>query len=815
MISSSDEYFAGLAPAAIPGNRSSTPAKQGQPEDEAHKRRRSRSRVQKHKQGGKNEAKNSSSDGVSDCGNPSQELLRQVPHCAKQGNNAPTRSAQGGDNSAKSAGKTNQPRSSLKPHQQPRNSKVTGDTEDTVSPPQSKVKHGPPLDARKMVRVDFGEEIPYENLDAYLSHLFKCSSSSFKIVDVCDHGESANCILLGFESAQDVKAFLESKNNEFTIVCADRCSEERFCAAQSERNLLAEFTAKSKIPIARHKKKLREFEDRYKSEKSKAKKLSISASHVAAEEIGAIACQLTILKHQLMEFEFFLRLVGSQLEKTEEITKMSMQAFKNGFVSELKKFETAFPIYAHKSEITDLVKKEQVSILLGETGSGKSTQVVQYLLSAGFAENGMIICTQPRKVSAISLAERVSSELDSPVGELVGYHVGMQRKSSKHTKIVYMTDSCLLNVCRNDPLFKEYSCIIIDEANERSLQTDLLLGMVKRCLPLRPELRVIVTSATIMPDVFVAFFGGAPVYKVSGKTYPVDVIYDKGDVVDAQYQLDYVERAVAKTLEIHKEDRDNLGDILVFLTSGLETEKAMKSLQSQLPKDFSGPKANVLQLHGRLPPEEQRRAFEPTPPGCRKIVFATNVAETSVTIPGVRFIVDTGMVKSAAFDHKRNMHILKVREISKSSAQQRKGRAGRTAPGRCYRLYSETSFEKMDDMAKPEILCTHVGSAILQLLSYGICDCHEFDFVESPPPEAMTNAMMLLEGLGACLNGKLTDLGKQMAVLPMEPRLAKLLLKGIQMDYGMEAAIMTAICTVGGSIFFSAGTLEQRQECDK
>ncbi|CAC5409855.1 DHX8 [Mytilus coruscus] len=500
------------------------------------------------------------------------------------------------------------------------------------------------------------------------------------------------------------------------------------------------------------------------------------------------------MESQTSEFKSFIKSFHCKLEKLKNssFNEQELLELETSFKSECDRFAAALPIYACRTEICTMIYKYQTSVILGETGSGKSTQVVQYLYQTGIYSEGIIICTQPRKVAAISLATRVAKEMSSNVGNLVGYQVGMQSKKSKDTKILYVTDHVLLNECLRDPHLSLFSCIIIDEAHERSIFTDLLLGMIKKCLPSRPDLRVVVTSATIDPDVFVRFFGECPVLSVSGRTFPVDV-----------------EWTLEKAIDVHL--REDKGDILVFLTSPLEVEKSCKQFEDKLRgyRDFI-----CLPLHGKLQANEQQRVFNPASHGKRKIVFATNSAETSITIPGIKYVVDSGRIKEMQFDPKKNISSLVVTLVTQSSANQRSGRAGRTAPGKCFRLYSENEYKKMNVCSTPEILRVNLGQAILKLMELGV-DPISFDFVESPPRHQLTNAMETLVSIGAVSDGMLTDIGKWIAKLPFDPIFGAFIHDAIECDVGIEALILTACCGSGGSLFYRSGTLADKTNADK
>ncbi|XP_063402504.1 uncharacterized protein LOC134686725 [Mytilus trossulus] len=512
------------------------------------------------------------------------------------------------------------------------------------------------------------------------------------------------------------------------------------------------------------------------------------------------------MESQKSEFLFFIKSFLCKLEKLQNSSfdEQELLELETCFKSECNRFAAALPIYACRTGICTTINTDQTSVILGETGSGKSTQVVQYLYQTGLYSEGIIICTQPRKVAAISLATRVAKEMSSNVGNLVGYQVGMNSKKSKDTKILYVTDHVLLNECLRDPNLTLFSCIIIDEAHERSIFTDLLLGMIKKCLPSRPDLRVVVTSATIDPDVFVRFFGECPVLSVSGRTFPVDVEWS-----EEAFDDNYEKRTLEKAIDVHL--REDKGDILVFLTSPLEVEKSCKQFEEKLRNyhDFI-----CLPLHGKLQANEQQRVFTPAPHGKRKIVFATNSAETSITIPGIKYVVDSGRIKEMQFDPKKNISSLVVTLVTQSSANQRSGRAGRTAPGKCFRLYSESEYKEMNVCSTPEILRVNLGQAILKLMELGV-DPISFDFVESPPRDQLTNAMETLVSIGAVADGILTDVGKWIAKLPFDPIFGAFIHDAIECHVGIEALILTACCGSGGSLFYRSGNLEEKTNADK
>ena len=513
------------------------------------------------------------------------------------------------------------------------------------------------------------------------------------------------------------------------------------------------------------------------------------------------------IKESTLRKEVFLKCCAEIQCKLESNEGPSIDSLRASFYREVQRYDKALPIYAHRLDFMKTVEAHQVCILIGETGSGKSTQLVQYLSEAEYASNGLIVCTQPRKLAAISLAEHVSREVNEEVGETYGYVAARSKKSAK-TEVLYMTDHTLLNECIADPYLRKYSCLVIDEAHERSIHTDILIAFIKRCLPYREDLKVIITSATIDPTLFSVYFNHCPIIEVPGRTYPVQVNWDLPQV--SILERDYVSEAVSKVHDIHISKWNEPGDVLVFLTCPAEIERACKLAKEILKND-----ATVLPLHGKLQPEDQQKIFECTERGKRKVVFSTNVAETSVTIPGIVYVIDTGLSKELCYDPQKNMNSLEIRPISKSSADQRKGRAGRTCPGECYRLYSEMDYADMRNDSTPEILRITLAFAVIKLYEFGIKDIHSFEFVESPDRKALDEAIENLKFLGAIEDGKLTKLGKTMALLPLEPNLSKVLLDAIDKGVGMEAAAAVAVSTLAGRVFFRPVATESQEESDK
>lgn len=433
------------------------------------------------------------------------------------------------------------------------------------------------------------------------------------------------------------------------------------------------------------------------------------------------------------------------------------------------------PVKLFEGEIVEQVTKHPVLVIIGETGSGKTTQISQILYRAHFADSGVIAVTQPRRVAAVSVARRVASELNVRVGEEVGYAIRFEDRASDKTCIKYLTDGCLLRECLSDADLKHYSVIILDEAHERSLNTDILLGLLKRLAGRKsPSLRIIITSATLDGEKFSQFFSGCPIMKIPGKLFPVEILYS------TEQPVSYLESAVQTALEVHT--REGPGDILLFLTGQDEIEKAILKIEEKirLLEEGSCMDAIILPLHASLPPEMQVRVFTPSPASCRRIIVATNIAETSLTVDGVVYVIDPGVVKQRQYSPATGMYSLVVVQISRVQATQRAGRAGRTRPGKCYRLYTEAIFQnELPAVTVPEIQRSSLTGAILHLKSLDLPDVNvlDFKFLDPPSRALLEDALQQLYIINAIHeDGSITSVGKRMAELPLEPSLARALL---------------------------------------
>ncbi|KAL7961223.1 P-loop containing nucleoside triphosphate hydrolase protein [Trichoderma compactum] len=440
----------------------------------------------------------------------------------------------------------------------------------------------------------------------------------------------------------------------------------------------------------------------------------------------------------------------------------------------IKEQRESLPVFAFRSQLIKAVQENQILIVVGETGSGKTTQLTQYLAEAGFADNGIIGCTQPRRVAAMSVAKRVAEEVGCRLGEEVGYNVRFDDCTSPATRIKYMTDGMLQREILMDPDMKRYSCIMLDEAHERTISTDVLFALLKKALKRRPDMKVIVTSATLDADKFSAYFNECPIFTIPGRTFPVEILYSR------EPESDYLDAALVTVMQIHLTEPK--GDILLFLTGQEEIDTSCEILYERMKAlGPSVPDLLILPVYAQLPSEMQSRIFEPAPPGSRKVVIATNIAETSITIDEIYYVVDPGFVKQNAYDPKLGMDSLVVTPISQAQANQRAGRAGRTGPGKCFRLYTEAAYQsEMLPTTIPEIQRQNLANTILMLKAMGINDLLHFDFMDPPPINTMLTALEELYALSALDDeGLLTRLGRKMADFPMEPSLAKVLIAAV------------------------------------
>ncbi len=492
------------------------------------------------------------------------------------------------------------------------------------------------------------------------------------------------------------------------------------------------------------------------------------------------------------------------------------------------------PVYSYRSRIVQSVADNRVTVLVAETGSGKSSQVPKYLYldyypeEGGCRGGGAVTCTQPRKVAATNLAEYVGVGLGERKGKRGRRKVAARTSAAERTRVeadlVFTTDNALLQEWAADPMLSAYRCVVVDEAHERTLATDLLLSILKKTLKQRPDFRVVITSATIDPAVFSEYFRdfSTNVINVPGKLHPVRTVWSHREL---NLGKNYVEEAVEKILEIfHDGDNDDGGDVLVFVATLADTERGSKLLEARCPPAIFQ-RLHVLSLHGRLRQHEQREVFGASP-GRRKVIFSTNVAETSVTVPGVTSVVDCGMAKERQFDPRTGASVLRLTAVSKSSARQRAGRAGRTAPGRCYRLYTEGDFEGMREAVDPEIKRLPLDQCLLLLFKLGVTNPGEYEFLDPPSPQAVLQSLDSLRYLEAiepresndCANEgfSLTTLGRKMSHFPIDPRLSRMLVLCLQHhpEAAPDVAELCALVANGGNIFFRQGTDQEKEAAD-
>lgn len=453
-------------------------------------------------------------------------------------------------------------------------------------------------------------------------------------------------------------------------------------------------------------------------------------------------------------------------------------------------------------EFLQLYQQSQILVFVGETGSGKTTQIPQFVLYDDLpqTQGKMVACTQPRRVAAMSVAQRVAAEMDVKLGEEVGYSIRFEDMTGPKTIMKYMTDGMLLREAMNDPNLSRYSTIMLDEAHERTMATDILMGLLKEVVVRRPDLKIIIMSATLDAQKFQRYFMDAPLLAVPGRTHPVEIFYTP------EPEQDYVEAAVRTVLQIHATEAE--GDILLFLTGEEEIEDASRKIAlegDEMVREADAGPIKVYPLYGSLPPHMQQRIFDPAPPPRRpggrpgrKVIVSTNIAETSLTIDGIVYVVDPGFSKQKIYNPRIRVESLLVSPISKASAQQRAGRAGRTRPGKCFRLYTEGAFKKeLIESTYPEILRSNLSSTVLELKKLGVDDLVHFDLMDPPAPETLMRALEELNYL-ACLDddGNLTQLGRLASDFPLDPALAVMLISSPEFYCSNEILSITALLSV-------------------
>eukprot|EP00794_Sanderia_malayensis_P005487 gene5487-6172_t len=469
-------------------------------------------------------------------------------------------------------------------------------------------------------------------------------------------------------------------------------------------------------------------------------------------------------------------LLPSLAEQVPKFNIYNNRPYSDRFHEILKK-RLQLPVWEYRNEFMKTAFKNQVIVLVGETGSGKTTQIPQWCLELmSYGRRKHVACTQPRRVAAMSVAQRVADEMDVVLGQEVGYSIRFEDCSSSRTLMKYMTDGMLLREAMTDPLLDRYGIILLDEAHERTLATDILMGLIKEVIKQRPDLKVIVMSATLDAGKFQEYFDSAPLMTIPGRTHPVEIFYTP------EPERDYLEAAIRT-----------------------EIDEACKRIKREV--ENLGPEIGDLKcipLYSTLPPNLQQRIFESPPPNKsngaigRKVVVSTNIAETSLTIDGVVFVIDPGFSKQKVYNPRIRVESLLVSAISKASAQQRAGRAGRTRPGKCFRLYTEKAYKnEMQDNTYPEILRSNLGTVVLQLKKLGIDDLVHFDFMDPPAPETLMRALELLNYLAALDdNGDLTELGSMMAEFPLDPQLSKMVIASTDFNCSNEALSIVAMLSV-------------------
>ena len=484
--------------------------------------------------------------------------------------------------------------------------------------------------------------------------------------------------------------------------------------------------------------------------------------------------------------------VGPDAEKNADVADAAAARRARKLV--LQRVRASLPIAFSRERLVAEIRARETLIVVGETGSGKTTQLPQYAHEAGLAGGLAVACTQPRRVAAVSVARRVAEETGTALGDLVGYAIRFEDVSSASTRVKFLTDGMLLREATADANLERYGVVMIDEAHERTLQTDFLLGVLKRTQERRrasrKPLKLVIMSATLEADSFSTFFGGAPVVYSRGRKFPVETFYTE------EPEDDYLDAALCAVCQINETEPE--GDVLVFLTGQEEIEslgrllraragartpnaaKETKGSEDAEPRENKAvPALRVALLFAAMPPEEQMRAFEPAPPGTRKVVLATNIAETSLTINGIRYVVDTGLTKRRVYHPRSGVDELVVAPVAVSQATQRAGRAGREGPGKCFRLYCEDAMRSLEPHVTPELLRTNLSGVVLQLKAMGVDDILSFPFIDPPPREALVRSLELLYALGALGgDGRLNAMGRKMARFPLEPMAARAILAG-------------------------------------
>ncbi|KAG4301955.1 hypothetical protein PCK1_001931 [Pneumocystis canis] len=546
---------------------------------------------------------------------------------------------------------------------------------------------------------------------------------------------------------------------------------------------------------------------RERRELSERMKAGAEVANLAGTALGNLMNIRDEVKDKIEEARSKQKL-GENDEEIKESNKFFTYIKKSEAASEfsreksLREQREYLPSFAVREELLNVIRENQVTIVIGETGSGKTTQLTQFLHEDGYSNYGLIGCTQPRRVAAMSVAKRVSEEMMVKLGTVVGYAIRFEDCTSSSTVIKYMTDGVLLRESLVDSDLGKYSCIIMDEAHERSLNTDILLGLIKSILTRRKDLKLIVTSATLNAERFSRFFGNAPQFNIPGRTFPVDILFSKSPCED------YVDSAVKQVLTIHLSHPP--GDILVFMTGQEDIEITCQVIVERLEQLDNPPKLLVLPIYSQMPADLQAKIFERAENNTRKVIVATNIAETSLTLDGIMYVVDSGYCKLKVYNPRMGMDTLQITPISQANSNQRSGRAGRTGAGIAYRLYTEAAFQnELYLQTIPEIQRTNLANTILLLKSLGVKDLLNFDFMDPPPEDTIMSSLFDLWTLGAVDNiGNLTPLGQRMSSFPMDPPLSKLIIASE--DYGCTEEMLTIVSMLSvPSVFYRP---KERQE---
>ncbi|XP_026193285.1 pre-mRNA-splicing factor ATP-dependent RNA helicase DHX16 [Cyclospora cayetanensis] len=531
-------------------------------------------------------------------------------------------------------------------------------------------------------------------------------------------------------------------------------------------------------------------------------KTQAALAHFGAREGRLQASEYKLIDETGASIEFEARETHGPLtpEADTAAAQTDIQAAENAHkvkTRDLQDQRRLLPVYAYREEFLRAVAKYPVLVVVGETGSGKTTQLPQFLREVGYAKAGRIGCTQPRRIAAMSVAARVAQEVGCRLGMEVGYSIRFEDCTSDKTELKYMTDGMLLREFLTEPDLQSYSALMIDEAHERTLHTDVLFALVKDLSRYRKDFRLIISSATLEAEKFSLYFDDAPIFRIPGRRFPVQIYYTKTP------EANFLDAAVVTALQLHFTQPS--GDILLFLPGQSEIDEAVEEIQRRLRgRGTEAAELIVLPLYSSLPGDQQARVFEPTPQGARKAVFATNIAETSITLEGVVYVVDCGFCRENQYSAKTGMDALVTVPCSKAAANQRSGRAGRVRAGHCFRLYTRYSFEKeMEDANVPEIQRANLSNVVLTLKGLGIDDLLKFDFMDPPAPDALISALELLYALAALNDqGELTKLGRRMAEFPLDPMFSKFIVNSEKYSCVSEALTVCAMLGVGGMLFY-------------